>query len=354
MRQVGVFVAWFVAIGCGRGRFDILPQGDDDQGGAGDGGRLGDGGGPSDALFADGNNLPATSCVGLAATCGIFGNLPCCTSPLVPGGMFYRGYDVGTDAFYNDMTKPSTVSAFRLDTYEVTVGRFRKFVLAGMGTVQNPPPANAGGRMLNGLASQGGWDPSWNGHLPADTAGLIAELNCDATRQSWTNAPGANESKPINCINWYVAMAFCVWDNGFLPTEAQWMFAAGGGSEQRAYAWSNPPSSLAIDCTYANYNYCVGSPNGSVNRVGSESPKGDGKWGQADLEGNLWEWALDWAAFYTNPCDDCANLTPALGRAKRGGYFRDVAGYVRVQEDSESYAPDIFTLEGGVRCARAP
>jgi formylglycine-generating enzyme required for sulfatase activity len=55
-------------------------------------------------------------------------------------------------------------------------------------------------------------------------------------------------------------------------------------------------SSLAIDCSYANYDYggtayCLAYP-GAANRVGSESPKGDGKYGQADLAGNVWEWTL--------------------------------------------------------------
>src|SRR5665213_2020397 len=51
----------------------------------------------------------------------------CCTALGVPKGTFDRSYDgVSTngasDAF------PATVSAFSLDKYEVTVGRFRAFV----------------------------------------------------------------------------------------------------------------------------------------------------------------------------------------------------------------------------------
>src|SRR5262249_1944612 len=61
------------------------------------------------------------SCRGLAATCGADGAQSCCASALVPGGMFLRGYDGVT---YADGTNPATVSDFRLDTYEITVGRF--------------------------------------------------------------------------------------------------------------------------------------------------------------------------------------------------------------------------------------
>jgi formylglycine-generating enzyme required for sulfatase activity len=43
----------------------------------------------------------------------------------VPGGTFYRSYDGLT---HINNRNPATVSDFRLDTYEITVGRFRKFV----------------------------------------------------------------------------------------------------------------------------------------------------------------------------------------------------------------------------------
>src|SRR5206468_1762189 len=131
---------------------------------------------------------------------------------------------------------------------------------------------------------------------------------------NWTPSPGANENRPMNCVNWYEAYAFCIWDGGFLPSEAEWNYAAAGGNEQRAYPWLNPATSTAIDCTRANYspspgNYCyfLSAGHGSTNDVGSESRLGDGKYGQADLTGNVWEWTLDWwyDGSYPSTCNDC-------------------------------------------------
>ncbi len=296
------------------------------------------------------------SCSGLAPTCGPAGTSPCCDSSLVPGGTFYRSYDVGADGMFPDMTNPALVSDFRLDTYEVTVGRFRQFVNAGMGTQANPPATGAGARLLNGMANQGGWDASWNGSLTANTAALVAAVKC-ATYRTWTDAPSANEASPMDCITWYEAFAFCAWDGGFLPTEAEWNYASAGGSEQRAYPWSNPASSVTIDCSYANYYYgayCVNPPNGAANRVGSESPKSDGRYGQADLAGNVLEWTLDWdQGSYGNPCTDCASLTPAAYRVNRGGGFDAGASMLRGASRGDATAV-VRGADLGVRCARTP
>ncbi|MCX5743980.1 MAG: SUMF1/EgtB/PvdO family nonheme iron enzyme [Proteobacteria bacterium] len=169
---------------------------------------------------------------------------------MVPGGTYARSYDVSGDGRYPDGSYGATVSDFRLDKYEVTVGRFRQFMAAGLGTQANAPLVGAGAHP-NIAAS--GWNASWNGSLATDMAALVAAVKCNATYQTWTDVPGGNESRPMNCIDWYEAMAFCAWDGGFMPTEAEWNYAATGGSEQRAYPWSSPPGFLGIDDTRASY-----------------------------------------------------------------------------------------------------
>ncbi|WP_438024027.1 formylglycine-generating enzyme family protein [Sorangium sp. So ce233] len=63
-----------------------------------------------------------------------------------------------------------------------------------------------------------------------------------------------DETLPMNCITWFEAMAFCAWDGGRLPTEAEWNYAAAGGEEQRDYPWGD---TFAQDRVVSN---CIGDP----------------------------------------------------------------------------------------------
>lgn len=286
------------------------------------------------------------SCDGLPATCGSIRADDCCsTATAIPGGSFFRSHDVSTDGKFPDETHPATVSAFRLDKYEVTVGRVRRFMKAGNGTRQHPPAAGAG---AHAKISGSGWDPIWDMTLTVDEDTLRAAVKCDPAR-TWTDTPGTNEELPMNCLTWYEAAAFCSWDGGYLPTEAEWNFAAAGGAEQRAYPWSIPPASTAIDCSHANYAGCVSD----VDRVGARAPIGDGKWGQSDLAGNALEWVLDEAAepYPTTTCDDCANLLPATGRILRGGSVLYDVTYQRTAL-RKALVPTSRFADVGFRCAR--
>ena len=328
------------------------PSSGGDGGGGGDG--SGTGGLPPDGDGGGTGSAPA-SCVGLAATCGASGNESCCNSPQVAGGTYDRSYDVAGDGNSGNMNSPATVSSFRLDKYEVTVGRFRAFVKAGIGTQAAPPQPGAGAH-ANIVGS--GWDPSWNTRLVADTQALVAAVKCSATAQTWTDMPGDNEARPMNCVTWYEAMAFCAWDGGYPPTEAEWNYAATGGDQQRAYPWSNPPASSTVDGTHASYfdgTNCVGDGMAGcaltdLVRVGTK-PDGDGRWGQSDLAGNVAEWTLDWLSAYRNPCADCANLAAASERVIRGGSFGLSAFFLRTTPRSP-FAPMDRSPGIGVRCAR--
>jgi sulfatase modifying factor 1 len=291
-----------------------------------------------------GNDGGPPSCAGLTSKCGP-SNESCCESLLVPGGTYYRSYD-GVDN--TDKNYPATVAGFYLDKYEITVGRFRQFVNAGMGTQSKPPSAGAG---AHPLIAGSGWDSTWNTTLAATTASLETTVKCGTGYQNWTDTAGSNESRPMNCIDWYTAFAFCAWDGGRLATEAEWNYAASGGSEQRYYPWSSPATSTTIDDSLAVY--CGGSCSGTQN-VGSKSPKGDGKWGQSDLAGNVFEWVLDWENTYQMPCTNCAEIADlsASGRVIQGGGFYDGVSYLRSAGRYGSGDPGRHDYGFGARCAR--
>jgi sulfatase modifying factor 1 len=312
---------------------------------------------PADASQnPDALSMPAvSSCQGLPATCGPARNDNCCSSLPVPAGTYFRSYDTAGDGGSGDQGWPASVSDFRLDKYAVTVGRFRAFVMAGKGTRSSPPAAGDG---AHAQISGSGWDAGWNVSLVADQATLITALRCDTGFSTWGVAPEADNTLPINCVTWYEAMAFCAWDGGHLPTEAEWNYAAagGGGSEgQRPYPWGDLPP----DDTRASYK-CRADGNTQACEVTDilpvgVRPAGDGRWGQSDLAGNMSNWTLDWyGGFYQLPCNDCAEIANGtnVNRMHRGGAFSDEPTGVRTAYRNAAVPTTRYDFIG-FRCARA-
>ena len=307
--------------------------------GTGNGGAVGSGG------SGTGNATAAPSCTPVGpgtSDCGA-DHESCCTSLPVAGGTYFRTYqNSGTSP--TGTANPATISDFRLDKYLVTVGRYRQFATAWTGGWRPASGAGKHGHLTaGGLATTGGgteigWDPSWNTTMNVNptTASLTRGSFCDGTHATWTAAAtGGHEDLPINCVNWFESYAFCIWDGGFLPSEAEWEYAAAGGSEQRRYPWGSAAPGMTNQ--YAIYGaFYTGNATGLA-PVGTAA-SGAGRWGHLDLAGEIWEWALDWKQNYVNPCLDCVNLTPADFRIVRGG----------------DIAPDGRDSNFGLRCARAP
>jgi sulfatase modifying factor 1 len=160
----------------------------------------------------------------------------CCTSPIVTGGTYFRMYK-NDGSGPTEKANPATVSNFRLDKYEVTVGRFRQFVNAWnggwkpLGGSGKHTHLNGGRGLVNvGVAAttrdiyESGWvEPDNNNIAPTNTnLACIGAIGIRDPSAVWTPAAGSNELLPMTCVNWYEAYAFCIWDGGFLPSEAEW------------------------------------------------------------------------------------------------------------------------------------
>lgn len=310
---------------------------------------------PNDYCSA-GNCTTNPSCAGPLSKCGAGANEDCCASPLVNGGFFYRGKD-NVDS--SDNTYGATVSSFRLDKFEVTVGRYRNFIAAVVAGWLPPPNGgkhvhlNSGAGLKAGAGNETGWLAGWNSFLWDTTAEWNSALTFSGG--SWTAAKGtaAAEARPLDMVNWYEAYAFCIWDGGFLASEAEWHYAASGGLEQRYYPWTTTND--------ISQTYVVMYPDPQTQVVGSR-PLGNGKYGQSDLVGNVSEWVMDQGSSvlgsqvpyipYANPCDNCMTTASDGQRNQRGGHINNSSYMPNRFRDS---SPDNSrTLYAGFRCAYEP
>jgi formylglycine-generating enzyme required for sulfatase activity len=127
----------------------------------------------------------------------------------------------------------AVMPAFRLDRYEVTVGRWRRAIAEGFVSPEGTPLEN---------------------EMPiAPAAPLSSPLLC-----SWSALPREREHYPLNCVSWADARAFCQFYGGDLPSEAEWEYAAQAAERpfetRYPWGWDEP------DCTHAIFGrLAVGS-----------------------------------------------------------------------------------------------
>lgn len=260
---------------------------------------------------------------GAGNDCGAGEN--CCARTLIPeGDVVYRKLDVGAG-------EKRHVSAFYLDKYEATVGRFRTWVAAGQ-------PAPKAGDVL--------YDDGQGHVLKWPERAKIQDVTHLEGWKRYDTWTGGNDLRPKNFVTWYTAEAFCKWEGGRLPTDVEWTRAARGGEEDRAYPWGEaaPTPELAV------YD-CMGDGNQScamvdIQTVGSR-PKGVGRWGQYDLAGSMFEWTLQPGRMAGADTTEKA----------RGGGFCYIGGVDR--RANTDLRPAVFREESpetvshmtGVRCA---
>ena len=122
-----------------------------------------------------------------------------------------------------------------------------------------------------------------------------------------------------------------------LPTEAEWEWAAKGGTEDK-WAGVNEESKLG---EYAWYGANSGDKTHEVKQKQANG------YGLYDMSGNVWEWCWDWYDTLPNPLP--ADYTGAASggiRVRRGGSWRDDADDA-ARAFRGYYSPDIrFSLLG--------
>jgi formylglycine-generating enzyme required for sulfatase activity len=137
---------------------------------------------------------------------------------------------------------------------------------------------------------------------------------------------------PVINVSWDDAVAYAEWLSGQigklyrLPTEAEWEYAARGGTETR-YWWGNETNP-----GMANYDGGSSKWNGKTAPVGSFKPN---PFGLYDTAGNVWEWVHDcWHRDYNGAPHTGAAWGKENGgsrglRVMRGGSWGNIPSFLR-------------------------
>jgi sulfatase modifying factor 1 len=251
-----------------------------------------------------------------------------CGTLTVMGGSFKMGW---SKANAEVSWQPVTVDTFVVDTYEVTVARFRRFWQAG-----HPVPSPItypGGRSV---------DATYRADEP--------EATTENAAYNWSSQEGLRESYPINRVSWEAAFAFCAWDGGRLPTEAEWEYVASGRKVEglepgRLYVWGDAEPTCALTHGFA----C--SP---ATALGADalSPIG----GVFEMAGNISEWTVDTYESYGGSCwDGTARVNPLCWNPDSQDHTARGSSFL------SSIHPSIWraghfgrTASRGIRCVRDP
>lgn len=218
----------------------------------------------------------------------------------IPAGTFLMGSpDSDINKKADEKQHEVTVSAFKMSKYEVTFEQYDKF-------------CRATGR-----------------EKPAD--------------EGWGRG-----KRPVINVSWDDAAAFAEWLGCRLPTEAEWEYAARGGTTTPFYTGEYLTSKQAnFDENLPFDDSAKVECNNMTVPVGSYLPN---DFGLYDMHGNVWEWCNDWYGEY--PAEAVTNPQGAAsgeGRVLRGGgWFRGSLA-CRSANRSRSVSPDVKNYRIGIR-----
>ena len=175
----------------------------------------------------------------------------------------------------------------------------------------------------------------------------------EVTQELWTAVMGSNPSNwlgsklPVETVSWGDCQIFITKLNQLtgktfrLPTEAEWEYAARGGSKSQGYKYSG--SNTIDDVAWYGSN--------SDNKTHEVATKQANELGIYDMSGNVWEWCQDWYGTYSSTAQsNPAGASSGSDRVYRGGSWSNTATHCRVANRGNS-TPTYTNCRLGFRLA---
>ena len=188
--------------------------------------------------------------------------------------------------------------------------------------------------------------------LPVHSVSLSAfeMLETEVTEGQYYEGTGKHQScnqfgpdYPVECVNWYDAKSFCKKVGGRLPTEAEWEYAARGGTTTKFYCGNN--DACVDDIAWYDQN--------SLGHKMPVKSKQSNVHGLYDILGNVFEWTGDyWDPDYypASPSQDPQGPATGKGVVGRGGSYTFDISYLRVSV--RGFWVSVGSSFGGFRCVR--